>query len=190
MNKFLHFTPLTVALVLSAALLAAIVSACTVQISPQQDNIAPQPATATVSPLSGSADPTTSQATPIVSETLPLMPDASTTNAATQITPADLAPISNVEVTVVDEPTRQVTVTVQGELPDSCTQIDQVTQEATDHTINVTITTRRPAEMMCAQVITPFTETVQLDLAGLDAGEYTVEVNGVTQSFQLPPQGS
>jgi inhibitor of cysteine peptidase len=79
----------------------------------------------------------------------------------------------------------QVQLTVQGNLPDSCTTIDQVNQSHTGNTFNVTITTKRPADMMCATVITPYTETIPLDVKGLKAGTYTVNVNTGTETFEL-----
>jgi len=38
---------------------------------------------------------------------------------------------------------------------------------------------------MCAQVMTPFEEVVALDVVGLKAGVYTVDVNGVGDTFEL-----
>ncbi len=52
-------------------------------------------------------------------------------------------------------------------------------------TFFVTITTSRPADAVCAQVMTPFAEVVALDVVGLKTGVYTVDVNGVRDTFEL-----
>jgi hypothetical protein len=49
----------------------------------------------------------------------------------------------------------------------------------------VEITTVRDAEAVCAQVLAPFEERIALDVYGLPAGTYTIDVNGVTDSFTL-----
>jgi inhibitor of cysteine peptidase len=38
---------------------------------------------------------------------------------------------------------------------------------------------------MCTQIVVPFEESIPLDVVGLPAGTYTVDVNGVTGSFTL-----
>ena len=79
----------------------------------------------------------------------------------------------------------QIHVLAKGQLPDSCTTIDQITEEQDGDTFRVTITTARPEGAVCAQVLTPFEENIPLDVYGLAAGTYTVEVNGVTSTFTL-----
>lgn len=79
----------------------------------------------------------------------------------------------------------QVQVVARGYLPDGCTEIDAVHQERTGQTFQVTVTTVRPADAMCIQVVEPFEETVALDVYGLAAGRYTVDVNGVAGAFEL-----
>jgi len=50
---------------------------------------------------------------------------------------------------------------------------------------SVTKATTRPADAVCAQVVTPFEQTVSLDVAGLKAGTYTVIANCVSDTFEL-----
>ncbi|MEA1864193.1 MAG: hypothetical protein U9N46_03180 [Euryarchaeota archaeon] len=79
----------------------------------------------------------------------------------------------------------QVNVVARGEYPDSCTEVDEITTRREGDTFFVTITAFRPADAMCAQVITPFEEVIALDVVGLKAGVYTVEVNGIRDTFEL-----
>ncbi|HXV44576.1 MAG TPA: GerMN domain-containing protein, partial [Anaerolineae bacterium] len=71
----------------------------------------------------------------------------------------------------------------KGNLADSCTEIDATTIERSGNTFQVKLTTRRPAGQMCAQAVVPYQEIIPLDVADLSAGEYIVNVNGVTDAF-------
>jgi hypothetical protein len=95
------------------------------------------------------------------------------------------APAGDVPV-FVDQTTLQVSVVVQGSFPDSCTSLSDVTQTVEGNAISVTLAGVQPEGMMCAQVLTPFEETIPLDVSGLPAGEYTVDVNGSTTTLVLP----
>jgi inhibitor of cysteine peptidase len=79
----------------------------------------------------------------------------------------------------------QVQVVVKGNLPDACTKIGDIAQVRDGDSFNITIASTRQADLICAQVITPFEETINLDVTGLKAGAYTVTVNGVTEMFEL-----
>jgi inhibitor of cysteine peptidase len=79
----------------------------------------------------------------------------------------------------------QVRVNVKGSLPDACTAIGETQQSIEGNLIRFDIFTTRPADAQCAQVVTPFEQTFALDVLGLLAGTYTVNVNGVTDTFTL-----
>jgi inhibitor of cysteine peptidase len=95
-----------------------------------------------------------------------------------------LAQVESIDILILESFPVQVHVLARGTLPDSCTTIDQISKERDGTTFRVTLITARPAEA-CAQVLTPFEETIPLDVYGLDAGTYTVDVNGVTGTFTL-----
>jgi inhibitor of cysteine peptidase len=78
-----------------------------------------------------------------------------------------------------------VHVVARGYLPDGCTEIDEIREERTEQAFQVTITTIRPADAMCTQALQPFEKVIALDVLGLQAGTYSVNVNGVTGSFAL-----
>ena len=59
------------------------------------------------------------------------------------------------------------------------------TTEVNGNSVSVTTSATKPADAMCAQVLTPFEEVIPLDVGDLEAGEYTVEVNGVRTSFTV-----
>lgn len=189
-TKFFVFIPVF-------ALASALTVACATDLMPAPANIIP-PVETTTSP-SGENDPVTptagaETATPISGEEgastpEPTEEDATQTESPLEFT-YDLAPVSSIEVKVADDPVEQVNVTVQGEFRDGCTQIDEIRQTMTGDTFVIEITTRRPIDMMCTQALVPFEETVELDVSGLDAGSYTVDVNGVSETFELDTEVS
>ncbi|NIM94784.1 MAG: hypothetical protein GTO18_13880 [Anaerolineales bacterium] len=72
-----------------------------------------------------------------------------------------------------------------GQHSDACTSIGRIDQKVRSRTIVVTMYTTRPQDAVCAQVVTPFEETVLLGVDGLSAGSYSVEVNGVVASLTI-----
>jgi hypothetical protein len=74
---------------------------------------------------------------------------------------------------------------VNGNYPDSCTRISDVQQEIDGDTIRFILTIDRPADLMCAQMITPFTVDLLIETGGFLPAEYTVDVNGITTAFTL-----
>ena len=97
----------------------------------------------------------------------------------------NLANVNTIEILILESFPVQVNVVARGEHPDSCTKVDEITTRREENTFVVTINTSRPADAMCAQVITPYKEVVSLDVVGLKAGVYTVDVNGIQDTFEL-----
>jgi len=97
----------------------------------------------------------------------------------------ELATVDDIDIAILESFPVQINVIARGNLPDACTRIDDITVNREGNTFMVTITTLRPAGAVCAQVVTPFEEVVALDVVGLEAGTYTVNVNGITGTFQL-----
>jgi inhibitor of cysteine peptidase len=93
------------------------------------------------------------------------------------------ATVEEVEVIYLESFPLQVHVQAKGYLADSCTAIDEVNVVRADHRFEVEITTRRPAQEMCAQMVQPFEKSIPLDVYGLAAGDYSVDVNGVQAEF-------
>lgn len=120
--------------------------------------------------------------TPTAAQSIPTDPMATTLQIG-----GGLAPVETVDVVVGDTRPPEVNVFVQGYLPDGCTQIKDISQryDAAASTFFIAITTSRPKGMACIQVISPFHETIPLDITGIGPGTYIVDVNGVADSFIL-----
>jgi len=95
------------------------------------------------------------------------------------------ANVDSVQIMILESFPVQIQVVAEGYLPDGCTEIDKITTEREENTFNVNITTKRPKDAICTQAIVPFNETMPLEAQGLKAGNYTVNVNGITGSFEL-----
>lgn len=74
---------------------------------------------------------------------------------------------------------------ITGSLGDACTRLTDITVTRQAQTFIITVNTERPANAVCAQVLTTFEEKVQLDVAGLDGGAYVVVANGVSGTLDL-----
>jgi inhibitor of cysteine peptidase len=97
------------------------------------------------------------------------------------------AEVESVEVWLTDTRPLGASVVIMGTVPEACTKLDDITQEYIDTTSTfvLTLTTRRPVEEPCLQVVTPFEATVPLAIERLPDGIYTVVANGVTTTFWL-----
>jgi len=81
----------------------------------------------------------------------------------------------------------QARVVIGGNLPDGCTQIStrSIDYDDTSSTFFIELNTERPVDAVCTQALVPYSEFIPLDLTGLALGTYTVDVNGVTSTFEL-----
>jgi inhibitor of cysteine peptidase len=93
--------------------------------------------------------------------------------------------VESIELLMLESFPLQVNVIVRGSLNDACTSLGEVTQVRRGSRIHLNVSTVRPADRVCAQVLAPFEKTFSLDVHGLPAGKYTVDVNGVTETFEL-----
>jgi inhibitor of cysteine peptidase len=120
----------------------------------------------------------------------PATPSPTETGRPNEPTPGFIigqAPVSHIEIRLMESFPVKVSVMVSGDLPDGCTQIDQINQrrDLDTNTFWVEITTRREAGVACTEALVPLGETISLDVYGLPAGTYTIDVNGVTDTFTL-----
>jgi hypothetical protein len=95
--------------------------------------------------------------------------------------PAPVQPTESTETfvdsVVVEERDGEYYALISGNLPDTCSTVGDVEQSLDGDAFALTVTGSRPAGVACAQALTPFTEEVLLDTQGLEAGEYSVDVN-------------
>lgn len=109
--------------------------------------------------------------------------DAEGTPATPVVTVEGTAVVESVEVLLLESFPVQVRVLVRGDLPDGCTTLGDWHVSREGDTFAVTLPTTRPAEALCTEALVPFEVSIPLEVAGLPAGTYEVEVNGVSASF-------
>lgn len=113
------------------------------------------------------------------------------TQEPTESAPAQVrigkAQVGSIEIYILESFPVQVSVLARGNLPDGCTRIGEITtgSDMSTNTLWVEIATVRQAEALCTAAVVPFEENVALDVYGLPAGTYIVDVNGVTDTFTL-----
>lgn len=93
-------------------------------------------------------------------------------------------PIDSVEVQIRESQPPQIAIAVSGTLADKCTFFHEATQVRSGNIIEVTVTTMREKDMMCAQMIEFYNETITLE-GDFPPGDYIVRVNGVAQTFKI-----
>ncbi|MDI3539151.1 MAG: inhibitor of cysteine peptidase [Methanolobus sp.] len=97
------------------------------------------------------------------------------------------AAVEEIDIRILESFPVQVHVAAKGNLPDGCTQINEnaTTVQRQGNTFNVYLETIRLRDAMCTEALVPFEHTIPLDVYGLERGTYTVNVNGVEETFEL-----
>jgi inhibitor of cysteine peptidase len=97
------------------------------------------------------------------------------------------AAVEEIDIRILESFPVQVHVGARGNLPDGCTQINEnaTTVQRQGNTFNVYLETIRPRDAMCTEALVPFEHTIPLEVYGLERGTYTVNVNGVEETFEL-----
>ena len=96
------------------------------------------------------------------------------------------APIHEVRVIIAESFPEQIFVYIRGGLADACTTFYEVETERSGNTIDITVTTQRPRDAICAQVYGYFEQNVALGSQFTRGATYTVNVNDMTTSFKYP----
>lgn len=102
-------------------------------------------------------------------------------------TPGELY-VESVDILIMESFPVQISVLVKGQLPNVCTEIDQIRQgdDLENNAFWIEITTVSSTDDACIEILAPFEESIPLDVYGLPAGTYTVTVNDVmTATFTL-----
>jgi hypothetical protein len=96
------------------------------------------------------------------------------------------AKVDSVDVNVLgSSPPVKVQVVAKGYIQASCAKIVDVSQKRDGNIFTVTLGTFQETGIICSDIEAPYEKTVDLDVAGLKAGTYTVVVDGVSKQFTL-----
>jgi inhibitor of cysteine peptidase len=101
-------------------------------------------------------------------------------------TASNEAKVESIQIVITESFPVQINVVAKGHLPDNCTLIDQVSEERNTNTFVVKIlTTHQPGKNCTSAATQTFEEIIPLTVVGLKAGIYAVQVNGITDTFEL-----
>jgi hypothetical protein len=116
-----------------------------------------------------------------------LAPTSTPSPTATETAPVpSLALVQSVEVQIVESQPLGANAVVRGQLPDSgCTSISSVSQALEGNTIRLTLATTTDPLALCEPVPTAFEQVIALEVGNLPPATYTVNANGIEQSFEL-----
>ena len=96
------------------------------------------------------------------------------------------AQVQNVEIQIPKADPRHINAVVRGKLTEACAKLGDIQQRYAAHTFQITVFTVSPTDRGCAQIDTPFEQTIFLNGVDLSTGTYTVTVNGISTTFALP----
>lgn len=100
--------------------------------------------------------------------------------------PRNLAFISRISLEEGDSYPQELDVLIEGDLSTPCNELESIATARRDHSFHLVLAQKPvPEDTVCAQVLSPFNITVSLDLRGLLAGTYTVNVNGSTTGLEF-----
>ena len=95
-----------------------------------------------------------------------------------------LAPVESIDILVLESFPVQIHVLVNGYLPTPCYEITQIEKHREGNTFYVKLM-MKDSGLICIQIIQSYQEIVALDVYGLSAGTYYVDVNGIVDNFTL-----
>ena len=95
------------------------------------------------------------------------------------------AQVEAIDILILESFPVQINVHVTGYLGDGCTTLGDIETTQEGDTFLVHVTKQREADAICTQQLVGFDENIALDVEGLPAGTYTVDINGVIDTFTL-----
>lgn len=95
------------------------------------------------------------------------------------------APVEAVDILQTDGLPVRVNVLVRGHFPNACMNVDQIRQERRGGTYFIVIDSIQYGGEGCPENRVAFEESIPLDVLGLPAGIYVVDVNGLQGTFKL-----
>ena len=79
----------------------------------------------------------------------------------------------------------EMQIVVNGFLPDGCTEIYMIKPIRDGNKYTIKIFTKKEVGGECTAALEPFEKTITLDTSGLNGGNYSVDVYGISTDFTL-----
>jgi len=120
-----------------------------------------------------------------------LKQDANRALVITSATPNSLVTVETVDILVMESFPLQVSASVSGYLSIPCVKLLNPAVSYQDGVFQVVLAESNPGPAeICIAVTEPFTTSIALDVEGLPAGIYQVDVNGVSAEFSFDTDNS
>lgn len=94
------------------------------------------------------------------------------------------APISSARIETSESFPVTAALIVTGDLPNGCTYLNSPSQIRRGNTFYVNLSTRQEGEV-CTEALVPYERRIPLNVDGLPAGAYIVDINGQQLSFEI-----
>jgi len=101
-----------------------------------------------------------------------------------------LAPIHEVNITILKSNPEQIEVYIKGGLRDGCTTFNDIEIEREAEKVRLTVTVKHPRGVSCPAIYTWFEKSVNLGSDFIFGTTYTLYVNNYTTTFNLLGSGS
>jgi len=101
--------------------------------------------------------------------------------------------VETISINMLESFPVQIQVVAAGYFPSGCYSLGKthIVRENNQFTIVINSTVLQTLELMaCTQALVPFEVTIPLEVNGLDAGIYQVDVNDITDEFELSVDNS
>lgn len=119
---------------------------------------------------------------------IPTIAPASTTQEKQSPTAVRETQVQSVVIQFMQTDPVQVNAIVRGNLTESCAKFGDTQTSYASNTFHIKLLKVSPTDRGCAQVITPYEQTIPLNTTGLTPGTYTVVANGVSTTFNIPTE--
>ena len=93
--------------------------------------------------------------------------------------------ITKIEINTLESFPVQITATVSGIFPNGCYKVGDIKKDRVNNQFTLDLNIKGYLDELCTQALVPFETSVNLDVYGLPAGEYSVQAGDVTQKFTL-----
>jgi hypothetical protein len=170
-----------------ALAIAIVLAACGSANSPKPVNEKPAEAQTVPQPTVAPApSPTTAEAAPAA----PSAVDSPLTSPIAETFQFGTATVESVVLEIDKGAAGVIFARVKGALGDSCTSIAAIDTLEEKGKVNISVKTKRPADLVCSQVVKTFEERVAINLLTKDAGDYVVSVNGMERQMSVDKDGN
>ena len=141
------------------------------------------PAKATPSLLPAATQPFV--VTPTLASEQPPLEEMPTEEMKPGAPASELAKVESIEIMVSGSIPVEMQVAARGVLPNDCMRLGEAIVEREDSTFKVTLPAIREEKKQCPESPVSFEKKIPLDVKGLPAGLYTVDVNGIIGTFEF-----